>query len=62
VKVVATRSGIDGKRLRNFRDNINRGRTSADVTGSYREHLAKVRKWPTREMLTALDAMRGFVT
>jgi hypothetical protein len=62
VQTVARRSGIDRKRLKNLRDNINRGVASAEVVGSYQAILAKVQTWTTAEMLGALDAMRGFVS
>ena len=51
VQVVAKTSGIDRKIIKEFRDNLNRGRAPTVATNSYKEMLAAVRDWPTDGML-----------
>lgn len=61
VKAVSRAAGINGNKLRNFRDNINRATASDDVLKTYPEYLAAFREWQTEDILESLARIRGFV-
>jgi hypothetical protein len=61
-KFVAHITGIERKTIKGFRDNLNRGRLSEEVSGAYRNALATARLWPTSAMPKALARLDEFVT
>ena len=54
-------AGINQKELKGFRDNINRGKYSAEIAQTYEEYLADVKAWPKAELLEAIARLRAFV-
>jgi hypothetical protein len=51
VRIVARRTGVAQKDIKNFRDNLNRHAFTGDVVRGYEEILAKLRQWPTTDLL-----------
>jgi hypothetical protein len=64
LQVVSRKSGIDRKKLENFRDNCHRARLSPETLKGYTEVLATIQReqWSAQDITEASALVRGFVT
>ena len=62
VAAVARASGLERKKIKSFRDEINRENVPEDISRAYKEQLAELESWPTEGILKeSLPRLRGFV-
>ena len=64
LQVVSRKSGIDRKKLKNFRDNCHRARLSPETLKGYNNTLATIERehWSVKDITEASARFRGFVT
>jgi hypothetical protein len=64
LQVISRKSGIDRKKLENFRDNCHRARLSPETLKGYTEMLATIEReqWSVKDITEASALVRGFVT
>jgi hypothetical protein len=64
LQIVSRKSGIDRKKLENFRDNCHRARLSPETLQSYNDMLAIIEReqWSVKDITEASARIREFVT
>ena len=61
IRAVARKSGLDVRRVKNYRDNINREKVAADVPALYKAWLSQFEDWASDEILNGVTDLKAFV-